>query len=197
MGVYTLREISRRNYDSARGASPLGRYHNSWGIFLVARTCPHINEFITQGNRKMNADRDADRLFSSALPLTRSNSALSRSLSTTYEMGKPWDKRRRTVHLHPPCLQLAPTASCLGDSPPFFRMYERDTIVTDHVTSVTAPVMSITPLLWASRSCYERDHSCAAWLHKIARARCLTSYGFPSNKCAYMCSSNYMYNLDK
>ena len=72
MGVYVLWEISRRNYDSAQGALPLGRYHNSWGIFLIARTCPYINEFITRGNRKINVDRDADGLFSSTLPLTRS-----------------------------------------------------------------------------------------------------------------------------
>ena len=89
MGVYALREVSRRNYDSAQGAKPQERYHNSWGIFLVARTYPCTNEFITRITRKMNADRDADGLFSSVLPLTRSNNALSKSLSTTYEMGKP------------------------------------------------------------------------------------------------------------
>ena len=50
--------------------------------------CPCINEFISQGNRKMNADRDVDRMFSNALSLTRFNNALSRSLSTTYEIGK-------------------------------------------------------------------------------------------------------------
>ena len=88
MGMYALQEISRRNYDSARE------------IFLIARTCPCINKFITRGNRKMNVDQDGDELFSSALPLTRSDSALYRSLSTTYEMGKPWDKHGRTAHLN-------------------------------------------------------------------------------------------------
>ena len=48
----------------------------------------------------MNADQDADGLFSSALPLTHSDRALSRSLSTTYEIEKPWDKRRRKAHLN-------------------------------------------------------------------------------------------------
>ena len=56
-------------------------------------------------------------------------------------------------------------------------------------------------LLWASHSCYEhqasvtsvtssykRDHSCATWLHKIARAQCLSSYGFPSNNVCYCCN---------
>ena len=100
MGVYELQEISRSNYDSAQGVKPPGCYHNFWGIFLVVRTSPCINEFITQGNHKMNADRDADGLFSSALPRTCSNSALSRSVSTTYKMGKPWDKCRRTAHLN-------------------------------------------------------------------------------------------------
>ena len=98
MGVHTLREISRRNYDCARGTKPQGCNHNFWGIFLVARTCLRINEFVTRGNRKMNAERDADGLFSNALPLTRSNSALSRSLFSTYEMGKPWNKHCLTVH---------------------------------------------------------------------------------------------------
>ena len=68
---------------------PKGRYHNSCRIFLVARTCPYINEFSTQGNRTTNADRDADGLFSSALLLSHSNGTLSRILSTTYEMGNP------------------------------------------------------------------------------------------------------------
>ena len=99
MGVYMLWKISWTNYDSSRGAKPRGHNHNFWVIFLVAHTCPYINEFITQGNRKLNADRDADGLLSSPLPLTRSDIALSRSLSTTYEMRKPWDKRRRTTHL--------------------------------------------------------------------------------------------------
>ena len=35
-------------------------YYTFWGIFLVARKFPYINEFITQGSRKMNADQDAD-----------------------------------------------------------------------------------------------------------------------------------------
>ena len=35
----------------------------------------------------MNADQNVDGLFSSALPLTRSDSTLSRNLSTMYEMG--------------------------------------------------------------------------------------------------------------
>ena len=69
-------------------------------VFLIARTCPLINKFITRGNRKMNADRDVDGLFLSALPLTRSANPLSRSLSTTYEKGKPWDKCQQTAHLN-------------------------------------------------------------------------------------------------
>ena len=79
----------------------------------------------------------------------------------------------------PPYLQLAPTASCPGTSPPFLRMYER-------VVSVTTPryerdqpcyehralFMSVTPLLRA----------CGTWLLQIMHVQCLLSYGFPSNK---------------
>ena len=188
MGVYALGERSRRNYDTARGAKPRGRYHNSWGIFLLARTCPCINEFITRGSRKMNADRDADGLFSSALPLTRSDSALSRSLFTTYEMGKPWDKRRRTVHLN---RLVSNSLQQLPFQEPRYHFYAGTNLLRAWPAILCAsrpcyehhaPAMSITPLLWTSRPCYERDHSCAAWLHKIARAGCLSSYDFPSNK---------------
>ena len=139
MGVDTLREISLRNHDSAWGAnSPRGRYNNSWGMFLVPRTCPHINEFITQGNCKMNADG----LFS--------------SLSTMYEMGKlhVWDKRQRTAHLNwlvSNSLQQRPV------NEPRCHFYACTNVlsVTSQVMSVTAPVMSITPLLRASRPCCE------------------------------------------
>ena len=101
-GKYPLGIIlwSLRNYDSAIGTSPLRRYHSSWGIFLVSRTCPYLTEFITEGNRKMNTDWDADGLLSSTLPLTRSDSSLFSNLSTKYEMGKPWDKCQWTAHLN-------------------------------------------------------------------------------------------------
>ena len=102
MGLYALREISRRNYDSARRKKHLGRCNNLWEIFLIASTCPHmyIMELFTRGNRRMNAHRDADGLFPSALLLTRSDCDLSRSVFITYKMGKPWDKRQRTAHLN-------------------------------------------------------------------------------------------------
>ena len=45
---------------------------------------------------------NADELLSSALPLTRSDSTLSRSLSTMDEIGKPWGKRQRTAYLNHP-----------------------------------------------------------------------------------------------
>ena len=44
--------------------------------YLPAHILSWEKRFITWGNRKMNADRDADELFSSSLPLTRSDSAL-------------------------------------------------------------------------------------------------------------------------
>ena len=44
----------------------------------------------------MNADQDADGLFSSALPVAHPV----QGLSTMYEMGKPWDKHRQTAHLN-------------------------------------------------------------------------------------------------
>ena len=133
--MYSLREISRRNYDSALGALPWGRYHNSWGVFLVVHTCPCINRFITRGNRKMNTDRDADGLFSSALFLTRSDSAMSRSLSTTYEMGKPWDKHQRTAHHHTPMDRTSHGVFYLWASRPCYEHH--------------APVISVTLLLRA------------------------------------------------
>ena len=46
MGMYTLREIFLRNYDSALGASPLGDYHNSFMKFFITRTRPYINKYI-------------------------------------------------------------------------------------------------------------------------------------------------------
>ena len=131
MGVHALREISQWNYDSALGALLCGRYHNSWGIFLIVHTCPCINNSITRGNHKMNADRDADGLFSSALPLTRSDRALSRSLSTTYEMGKLWDKHRRPAHHHTPMDHTSHGVFYLWASRP---CYERHAPVTSVTT---------------------------------------------------------------
>ena len=90
---------------------------------------------------------------STTLPQTRSNSFLSRSLATIFTYARTWYERNR------PC-------------------YECDRPCYEH----HAPVMSITPLLRVSHPCYERDHSCATWLHKIAHARCLSSSGFQSNK---------------
>ena len=46
MGIYVLQEISLSNYDSALGASPLGRYHNPFMIFPAARTQPFINNYV-------------------------------------------------------------------------------------------------------------------------------------------------------
>ena len=150
MGVYALREISRRNYDSAWRVKPWGHCHNSWGIFLIDRKCPYINKFITWGSCKMNTDRDTDGLFSSALPLTCSDSALSRSLYTTYEMGKPWDERRQTAHLN----HLV-----------FISLQQRPVREPCHHLYACTNVLriSITPLLRALRPCYECDHSCAVW----------------------------------
>ena len=54
MGMYALREISLRNYDSALEASPLGRYHNSFMIFFVAHTPPYINNYLLQGRDAYN-----------------------------------------------------------------------------------------------------------------------------------------------
>ena len=137
-----------------------GKYYNSWEIFFVRCTYPYINEFITEGNSKINADWDADRLFSSALSLTRSDTTLSRSLSTTYEIWKPWDKRWRTTHLkhlvsnslqqHPVQEHRCHFYACtnmLEHSQPW---YERDRIYCeDH-----APVMTIMPQLWVM-PCYK------------------------------------------
>ena len=114
-------------------------YHNSWGIFLVARTSPYINEFITQGNRKMNADRDGDEQFSSALPLTRSNRALSRSLFTMYKMGKPWDKRQQTAH----STASSPTCS--------------NSVLSRSLTTI---FMCVQTCYKRNRQCYERDCPC-------------------------------------
>ena len=87
------------------------------------------------------------------------------------------------------CLQLAPTVSCPGASPPFLCMYMYKRVtsvhVTGHVTRVTTPVMSIKPQLWASRPSYECHtllRACGVWLLQIMHVRCLSSYGFPSNK---------------
>ena len=144
------------NYDRAWGAKPWGHYHNSLWIFLVARTCPYINTFITQRNSKMNPDRDADGLFSSALPLTCSDSSLSSSLSTMYEKGKPRDKRWWTAHLNllvsnslqqhpvqePPAI-FTHVQMCYKHNRP---CYECDRPCFEHHT----PVMSIMPLLRVS-----------------------------------------------
>ena len=46
MGMYSLWEISLRNYDSALGALPFRHYHNSFVIFPVARTSPCINNYV-------------------------------------------------------------------------------------------------------------------------------------------------------
>ena len=46
MGMYGIREISLRNYDSTFGASPLGRYHISFVIFPIPRTRPYINNYM-------------------------------------------------------------------------------------------------------------------------------------------------------
>ena len=179
MGVWVPREISRRNYDSARGAKPRGCYHNFWGIFLVVRTCPYINEFITWGNFKMNADRDAptvlcpgacslhtkwesheinaNRLHISAtLCPTCSNSVLSRNLTAIFT--HVW-----TCYEHKlPCYRC--------DRP----CYEHH-----------APVKSIMPLLRASHPCCECHAllwACGAWLLQITHVWCLSSYDFLSNK---------------
>ena len=126
-GVYTLWEVSRRNNDSSQGANPLRRYHNSWGIFPIARTCPYINKFIIRGNCKINTDRDADGLFSNLLSLTRYNRALSRNLSTTYEMGKPRNKCWQTAYLN----HLASTlAACTNMLQAWLPCYEHHTTVT-------------------------------------------------------------------
>ena len=49
MGMYTLREIFQRIYDSARGVKILKCYNNSFMIFLVACRFPCINKFMTWG----------------------------------------------------------------------------------------------------------------------------------------------------
>ena len=127
----------------------------------------------------MNADWDADRLFSSAL---------SRSLSTTYEMGKPWDKRQQTPHpnrLVSNSLQQRPVQEPHHH---FLHMYERVASVTGRVTNVTTPVMSITPLLWASHpsnECHALLRACGVWLLQITHVWCLSSYGFLSNNLWY------------
>ena len=160
MGVYALWEISRRNYDSPRGAKPLKCYHNSWGIFLAACTCPYINEFITRGNRKINADRDADGLFSTAPPLTGSDSALSRSLPTMYEIGKPWDKRWQTAHLNH-------LVSNLHQQRP--------------VQEPRRHFYTCTKFYEHNRPCYERDRPCCK--HR-APVTSLWRMATPSNACA-------------
>ena len=153
MGVYTLREISRRNYDSDWGAKPQGHNHNSWGIFLVVRTCPYINEFITWGNHKMNADWDADGLFSSALPLTCSDSALSKSPCRRWESHEINANRPHiSTALSPTCSNSVLSRSlavifthvqtCYECNWP---CYKRDHPWYEH----HAPVTSVTPLLRA------------------------------------------------
>ena len=49
---------------------------------------------------------NADELLSRALPLTRSDSTLYRSLSTMDGMGKPWDRLQRTAHVNRPVPNL-------------------------------------------------------------------------------------------
>ena len=128
----------------------------------------------------------------------------SRSLSTTYEMGKPWDKHLRTAHLNclvsnllqqhyvqEPCRHFYACTKCYKRKLP---CYEHDCPCYERHT----PVMSITPLLWVARPCYEHPApvmivtsllwvwrllwACGAWLLQIAHVQCLSCYGFPSNK---------------
>ena len=168
-GVYALQGISRRNFDSAWGAKPLRCHYNPRGIFLVyiAHTCPYIDDFITWGNRKIHVWTLTETLTDCSLEPVQ-------DLVHYIQDGKAmrWTLMDRTSQ--PPCLQLALQLSTTL-SPTchhFLCMYEHVTSVTSHVTSVTAPVMSITLLLWA----------CGAWLLQITHVRCLSSYGFPSNK---------------
>ena len=102
MGVYTLQEISRKNYHGALGASPRRCYHNPWGMFLVARTCPCINKFITHRNHKMN-ERWLRR-WQTVLKRSTSNSLRQRPIQVPGHYvrngGKPWDKQRWTAHLN-------------------------------------------------------------------------------------------------
>ena len=117
---------------------------------------------------------NADRLLSSALPLTRSDGALSSSQSTTDETRMPWNQCGQTPHLN--CF--------VSNSPQQCPLADTFTLVIAHVTSVTAPgashpcyehhtpVMSITPLLQA----------CGTWLLQIMQVHCLSSYGFLRNK---------------
>ena len=66
-----------------------GKYHNSLRDIFRSTYTPIHWQIYYLGNHKMNADG----LLSSILPLTRSNNTLSRSLSTMYEMAKPWGQR--------------------------------------------------------------------------------------------------------
>ena len=132
MGVYVLWEISRKNCDSTLGA----------------RTHPCINKFITGGNRKM--ERWPGR-WRTVLKHSTSNSPQQCRVQEPVHYvcdGKAMRYMPTDHTSQPPCLQLAPTASCPGASPPFLRMYKR-------VMSMTTPVMNIMPLLWISCPCYK------------------------------------------
>ena len=108
----------------------------------IARTCPYINKLITQGNCKKNADWHADGLFSTTLPLTRPDSTLSMSLSTTYNMGEPQDKCQWTAYLN--CLVSTSLQQCPVQEP--HRHF-----------------CACTNMLERNRPCYKYDHLCCGY----------------------------------